>query len=67
MTAGGVRQEAWRRGGSSIFSQSDPHVLFGLGDQNDAASVEIHWPDGRVQTLSGVRADQVLTVREAGG
>jgi hypothetical protein len=64
VTAGGMRQQAWRRGGSSIFSQSDPHLLFGLGDEKQAVTVTIAWPDGTVQTLQNVKADQVVTVRE---
>src|SRR5207245_10374067 len=32
VTAGGMRQRAWRRGGSSFCSQSDPHVVVGRGD-----------------------------------
>jgi enediyne biosynthesis protein E4 len=65
VTAGGMRQQAWRRGGSSFCSQSDPHLLFGLGDHDHAEKLEIFWPDGAVQTLRVVKADQVIVVKQA--
>jgi hypothetical protein len=45
-------------------SSSDGPVHFGLGPDNRAELVEIHWPSGIVQTLQSVRADQVLSVVE---
>jgi enediyne biosynthesis protein E4 len=47
-------------------SSSDGPVHFGLGADNRAESVEIHWPSGKVQTLENVPADQVLKVVEPG-
>jgi hypothetical protein len=64
VTAGGMRQQAWRRSGSSYCSQSDLPVLFGLGNHDRVDKVELTWPDGSVQVLRDVRTDQVLTVRE---
>jgi hypothetical protein len=45
-------------------SSSDGPVHFGLGAENRADLVEIHWPSGIVQTLQNVSADQVLKVTE---
>jgi enediyne biosynthesis protein E4 len=45
-------------------SSSDGPVHFGLGPDAKAESVEIHWPSGAVQTLTDVKADQVLKVIE---
>jgi hypothetical protein len=45
-------------------SSSDGPVHFGLGAENHADLVEIHWPSGIVQTLQNVSADQVLKVTE---
>jgi hypothetical protein len=39
-------------------------VHFGLGADDVAQLVEIHWPSGIVQTLQDVRADQILKVTE---
>jgi hypothetical protein len=47
-------------------SSSDGPVHFGLGVENHADVVEIHWPSGIVQTLQNVSADQVLKVTEPG-
>ena len=67
VTTGGTRQQGWVRSGSSFCSASDLKALFGLGGAAQADKVTLTWPSGAVQTLSGVRANQVLTVREAGG
>jgi len=45
-------------------SSSDGPVHFGLGAENRADLVEIHWPSGIVQTLQNIAADQVLAVTE---
>ena len=45
-------------------SSSDGPVHFGLGSDNRADLIEIHWPSGIVQTLQNVPADQVLKVTE---
>jgi hypothetical protein len=45
-------------------SSSAGPVHFGLGSDSSAASVEIRWPSGTVQTLRNVNGDQVVKVRE---
>ncbi len=45
-------------------SSADCGVHFGLGDLASIEKIEIAWPSGRKQTLRGVRADQVLEVKE---
>src|SRR4029453_93104 len=37
---------------------------FGLGDATTVDRIEIRWPDGRLQRIAGVAADQVLHVAE---
>ena len=46
-------------------SSSDKRVHFGLGSASVIDKVEIAWPSGIKQILNNVKADQVLTVREA--
>lgn len=46
-------------------SSSYGPVHFGLGADDVATSVVIHWPSGIVQTLKDVRGNRVLSVREA--
>jgi hypothetical protein len=38
---------------------------FGLGKSNAVDTLIIKWPDGKMQVLNHVKADQVLTVKEA--
>jgi hypothetical protein len=47
-----------------LMSSSDRRVHFGLGPESAIASIEIRWPGGQVQTLSDVKADRILRVRE---
>jgi hypothetical protein len=46
-------------------SSSYGPVHFGLGTDEKADVVEIHWPSGIVQTLQDVRADRVFSVKES--
>jgi len=48
----------------SYLSSSDKRVHFGLGPELTVQKVEIRWPSGIFQTLSGVKADQILAVDE---
>jgi hypothetical protein len=43
---------------------SDRRVHFGLGEDTVVKELTIAWPSGKTQILTGVKADQVLTVRE---
>ncbi len=43
---------------------SDRRVHFGLGAEDAVNELTIAWPSGKTQTLKGVKADQILTVRE---
>jgi hypothetical protein len=45
-------------------SSADCGVHFGLGSATTVSKIEIRWPSGTRQTLTGVKADQVLEVTE---
>ncbi|PYV90371.1 MAG: hypothetical protein DMG05_10645 [Acidobacteria bacterium] len=47
-----------------FLSSSDRRVHFGLGQENSAASIELRWPSGIVQSLKDVPADRILQVEE---
>jgi len=47
-----------------FMSTSDRRVHFGLGSEKVAASIEVRWPSGVLQTLREVHADQVLKLEE---
>jgi hypothetical protein len=42
-------------------------VHFGLGGDEMAKTIEIRWPNGTVQKLSEIKANQILTVTEPEG
>jgi tetratricopeptide (TPR) repeat protein len=63
VTAGGRRRRAWRYGGGSYQSASDPRIHFGLGGDAIEA-VEIRWPSGRVDQLAHLELDRGYRVRE---
>jgi len=64
VTAGGVTQIRMISAGSGYCSQNSFVAAFGLGSATSAESVEVTWPDGEVQLVSGVAADQVLHLTE---
>jgi hypothetical protein len=47
---------------TGYLSQHDPRAHFGLGPAGQVDVVEIRWPDGQVQQLKNVSANQMLTV-----
>src|SRR5262249_47985890 len=51
---------------SSFYSVDDRRLLFGLGAER-AADLEIGWPSGVKDALKGVKADQIVTVKEGSG
>jgi len=60
----GRKRVAFRVGGSSFQSSSDPRIHFGLGEETRIDSVEVSWPSGRVDRHSGLAADHEYFVRE---
>jgi hypothetical protein len=46
-------------------SSSDKRVHFGLGDATVIDTIELVWPTGVKQSLTHVKVDQVLTVKES--
>ena len=64
VTAGGMRRVAWRIGGGSYQSASDPRLHFGLGALDRADEVEVAWPSGRVDKYPGRKARAGYRLRE---
>jgi hypothetical protein len=64
VTADGRSQ--WNEATTSVgyASSSDSRVHFGLGANTTVRELEVHWPSGTKQLLHGVRADQILVVKE---
>jgi enediyne biosynthesis protein E4 len=65
--AGGTRQWAPVKTGSSYASQSELTLTFGLGPTAATSKVEVAWPSGTVDTLPNVAPDQTITVEEGKG
>lgn len=66
VTTGSLRQIEDLIPTRGYLGQGDPRLHFGLGKAAQADSVEIRWPDGAVQKLENVKANQFLKlVRDA--
>lgn len=62
ITAGGRRQVRVTLVGSSFHGAPTPTAHFGLGDAAMVDGVKVTWPNGQVQRLLDVPADQHLTL-----
>jgi thiol-disulfide isomerase/thioredoxin len=57
-----------KAGGSGYLSQGDPRLLFGLGQDTAAQSIEVTWSDGKVENFSGdMKSGQSLLLRYGTG
>lgn len=64
LTTGGKTQTRWRMSSSGYLSQSDYRLHFGLSDHVRIDKIEIRWPNGKIQILENIQANQVLSVKE---
>jgi enediyne biosynthesis protein E4 len=54
--------------GSSVMSQSDLRLHFGLGTAQTADLIEVKWPTTqKIERFTQVKANQILTIREGNG
>ncbi len=53
-----------RASAGSYLSQHDARLHFGLGARSKIDSLEVIWPNGARQTMTGLSVDRVLTVRQ---
>jgi hypothetical protein len=67
VTSNGAKQWQMLRSGSSYLSASELVLTFGLGSSAKADAVEIQWPGGQVDKLSGVAGGQTVSVEEGKG
>jgi hypothetical protein len=63
-TSDGTSQVRERQSASSYLSSHDHRLHFGLGDAL-AADLDITWPDGTLQHVSAVPANQLLRIEQA--
>jgi hypothetical protein len=55
------------RSGSGYASQSDFRLHFGLGPHASADELKVRWPNGKVESFSGIAANQALVIEEGKG
>lgn len=67
VTAGEKKQINEVRAGSSYQSHYDLRLHFGLGNSETIEEIRVLWPSGQVDTLTNVKADQFLKIKENGG
>ena len=65
--SGGSRQWRQVKGGTSYASTHDPRVFVGFAQATVVDEVEIHWPSGLTQTLTGLPVNRVVTIIEGQG
>lgn len=67
VVAGNLKQTDEVRSSGSYLSQSDLRLHFGLGDHRQADRVEINWPSGATELLTGLEADRFYCLKEGTG
>ena len=64
VTTGDTTQLREQSGMSHYGAQDDRLLHFGLGRQTSVKEMKIRWPDGTMQILENIPADQILHVRQ---
>ncbi|NUQ20669.1 MAG: VCBS repeat-containing protein, partial [Gemmatimonadaceae bacterium] len=65
VSAGGAKQYVYQSPYRGFMSTVDDRPHFGLGHATRADSIEVYWPDGRWQLLTGVAADRAVVLRQS--
>jgi len=55
------------RSGDSYISQSDLRLHFGLEKRTKIDSIQVRWPSGVVDKISGAGVNRILTIKEGQG
>ncbi len=63
-TTAGRKQYVYHTPYRGFMSTMDTRIHFGLGGARRVDSLEVRWADGRVQVLTGLDVDRVITVRQ---
>jgi hypothetical protein len=66
VSAGAAKQMKEVQSQSSFLSCNDFRLHFGLGSA-PLADVSVRWPNGKRQSLTALKADQLYTIREGAG
>jgi hypothetical protein len=68
-TSKGMSQMQMVKSGSSYLSQSEMPLTFGLGkpEEGKMLTLQIVWPSGKTDSMTGIKVDQFITVQEGKG
>ena len=55
------------RSGASYLSQSDLRLHFGLEKRTKIDLIEVRWPSGAVDKITGAAVNKILTLKEGQG
>ena len=61
---GDTRLVREHRAGEGFAGQNSATMLVGIGAHKSARRVTVHWPSGKTQTVDGVAANRLVTIRE---
>ena len=64
VTAEGEVRIAEVQSAASYLSANDLRVIFGLGRKKIVDEIEVLWPGGNKQTLTSVKANQLIEITE---
>jgi hypothetical protein len=67
VVAGDLSQVDEVRSGDSYLSQSDMRLHFGLEKRTKVDSIEVRWPSGVVDKITGVGVNRIITIKEGQG
>jgi enediyne biosynthesis protein E4 len=67
VVAGDLTQTDEVRSGDSYISQSDQRLHFGLEKRTKIDLIEVRWPSGTVDKISGAGVNRVITIKEGQG
>jgi hypothetical protein len=67
VVSGDLKQVEEVYSGGSYISQNDLRLHFGLGKRTKIDLLEVRWPSGVVEKISGVNANTIVTIKEGQG
>ena len=67
MVSGDLVQRDQVHSGGSYLSACDLRLHYGLGKRTEVDLIEVHWPDGQVEKVQNVSANQFVTIQEGKG
>ncbi|MEA2765946.1 MAG: enediyne biosynthesis protein, partial [Gemmatimonadaceae bacterium] len=65
LTAGGKKQYVYHSPYRGYMSTVDDREHFGLGRATRVDSLEVIWPDGRYQLLTGLQVDRIVVAKQS--